>query len=180
MPLSQSNEACGVANAATRKYLTQCHLWYFPPGDAVVAMAEWCAKRGPNTPKPYFSLDGVTPPSAEAWDRMRAKWHHVHALTNVWREAPVHGAERVKNPIGNGYLHANQKPLSLMERQIIAACAPGDVVWEPFGGLMTATVAAVRTGRRAHAAELNAHFFDAGASRVRSEISAASGLKIAS
>jgi site-specific DNA-methyltransferase (adenine-specific) len=27
VPLYKANEACGVANAATRKYLTQCHLW---------------------------------------------------------------------------------------------------------------------------------------------------------
>lgn len=180
LPMSQSNAACGVANAATRKYLTQCHLWYFPPGDAVVAMAKWCTKWGAKTEKPYFSLDGVNLPSADAWDRMRSKWHHVHALTNVWREPPVHGAERVKNPTGGGYLHANQKPLALMERQIVAASAPGNVVWEPFGGLMSATVAAVRTGRRAHAAELNGEFFAAGVSRVRNEMNVAPELKIAS
>jgi DNA methylase len=180
LPMSQSNEACSVANAATRKYLTQCHLWYFPPGDAVVAMAKWCTKWGVKTEKPYFSLDGVSPPNAEAWDGMRAKWHHVHALTNVWREPPVHGVERIKNPAGSGYLHANQKPLTLMERQIVAASEPGDVVWEPFGGLMSATVAAVRADRRAHAAELNEEFFAAGANRVRKEIAAARELKVAS
>jgi site-specific DNA-methyltransferase (adenine-specific) len=169
LPMSQSNQACGVANAATRKYLTQCHLWYFPPGEAVVAMSRWCTKRGAKTTRPYFSIDGVNPPTAEAWDRMRAKWTHVHALTNVWKEPPVHGAERVKDPRGSGYLHANQKPLALMERQILAASDANDVVWEPFGGLMSATVAAVRTGRRAHSAEINPKFFDAALARVRAE-----------
>lgn len=167
LPLSQSNAACGVANAATRKYLTQCHLWYFPPGEAVVAMARWCTERGLKTVRPYFSLDGINPPSAEAWDKMRARWHHVHALTNVWREPPVHGPERVKNPVGTGYLHANQKPIALMERQIVASSEKGEVIWEPFGGLMSATVAAVRTGRRAFAAELNPTFYDAAANRVK-------------
>lgn len=171
LPMSQSNEACGVANAATRKYLTQCHLWYFPPGEAVVAMAKWCAARGHKTDRPYFSLDGVNPLRADTWDRMRAKWNHVHALTNVWRESPVHGAERVKDPSGSGYLHANQKPLSLMERQIVASTEANDVVWEPFGGLASATVAAVRTGRRAHVAEINPTFFKAAVARVRSEVS---------
>jgi hypothetical protein len=166
LSLSQSNEACGVANAATRKYLTQCHLWYFPPGDAVVAMARWCTKHGTSTSRPYFSLDGRNPPSADAWDRMRAKWQHVHALTNVWQEPPVHGAERVKHPTGKGYLHANQKPLALMDRQIKASSYEGDVVWEPFGGLMSATVAALNAGRRAYAAETNPEFFDAARNRV--------------
>lgn len=170
LPMSQSNQACGVANAATRKYLTQCHLWYFPPGDAVAAMAKWCTKHGKKADRPYFSLDGIAPPTAEAWDRMRAKWKHVHGRTNVWGEPPVHGAERVKNPDGPGYLHANQKPLSLMERQILASSDPGDIVWEPFGGLMSATVAALKAGRRAYSAELNPLFFDAAVARVRREL----------
>lgn len=170
LPLSQSNEACGVANAATRKYLTQCHLWYFPPGAAVVAMAKWCTKHGAKTDRPYFSLDGVSAIQAERWDRLRAKWTHVHALTNVWQEPPVHGSERVKDPRGTGYMHANQKPLALMKRQILAASEPGDVVWEPFGGLMSATLAAVHTGRRAHAAEINKLFFSAGLARIRAEL----------
>lgn len=34
LPLNRANEACGVRNAATRKYLTQDHLWYFPPPEA--------------------------------------------------------------------------------------------------------------------------------------------------
>ena len=46
LPMNQSNAACGVANAATRKYLTQDHVWYFPPGAMLVAMAQWCTKRG--------------------------------------------------------------------------------------------------------------------------------------
>ena len=179
LPMSQSNEACGVANAATRKYLTQCHLWYFPPGDAVVAMAKWCAERGAESLRPYFSLDGVRPPNADAWDRMRAKWVHVHALTNVWKEPPVHGPERVRRVDRSRYLHANQKPIALMQRQIVATTSINDVVWEPFGGLMSATVAAVRSGRCAHAAEVNSDFFEAGALRVRREIEAGS-FKIAS
>jgi hypothetical protein len=167
LPMSQSNKACGVANAATRKYLTQCHLWYFPPGEAVVAMGKWCTAHGAKTDRPYFSIDGINPPHPNVWDRMRAKWTHVHGLTNVWQEPPVHGAERVKDLHGSGYLHANQKPLTLMERQIVASSDAGDVIWEPFGGLMSATVAAVKSGRRAFTAEINTAFFDAGANRIR-------------
>ena len=33
MPLYRANEACGVKNAATRKYLAQDWLWYFPPAE---------------------------------------------------------------------------------------------------------------------------------------------------
>jgi len=169
LPMNQSNKACGVANAATRKYLTQCHLWYFPPGEAIVAMAHWCTRHGASTNVPYFSLDGKGPPKADEWDRMRAKWHHTHGFTNVWREQPVHGQERVRG--AQGYLHANQKPLALMECQILSSTEPGDVVWEPFGGLCTATVAAAMSGRVALAAEINEEFFQAAVMRLRATIS---------
>ena len=166
LPLSQSNQACGVANAATRKYLTECHLWYFPPGEAIVAMSEWCQKHGKPTLRPYFSMDGKNPPTTESWDRMRSKWRHTHGLTNVWTEPPVHGDERFRVAGEKGALHANQKPLRLMERQISACTDPGDVVWEPFGGLCSASIAAISLGRVVHAAEINAHFFEVAQQRV--------------
>ena len=172
LPMSQSNKACEVANAATRKYLTQCHLWYFPPGEAIAAMSNWCSRFGAPTDRPYFSLDGVNPPTAAIWDRMRAKWNHAHGITNVWQEPPVHGVERIK-ALGSAVAHANQKPIRLMERQILASTDPGDVVWEPFGGLCAASVAAVRHGRIAHAAELGDEFFKIACNRVRAEVNAA-------
>ncbi|HYA81268.1 MAG TPA: DNA methyltransferase [Methylocystis sp.] len=178
LPLSQANEACGVANAATRKYLTACHLWYCPPGEAVVAMARWCERFGLKTEVPYFSLDGRSPPQAEAWDGLRAKWTHFHGLTNVWREPAVHGAERVKARGSASALHANQKPLALMMRQILASSDEGDVVWEPFGGLMSASVAAVRLRRVAHAAEPIDAYFASGAARVRAELAEAPCAKV--
>lgn len=169
LPLSQSNAATGTQNAATRKYLTQCRHWYFPPGEAVEAMAAWCTRYGKHTERPYFSLDQKTPVTASAWNRMRSKWNHVHGRTNVWQEPPVHNGERVK--IGSAYLHANQKPLSLLKQQILACTDMGDVVWEPFGGLCSASVAAIRAGRIAHAAEINDRFQKAAIDRIESELS---------
>lgn len=166
LPMNRSNEACGVANAATRKYLTQCHLWYFPPAEAMEKMAAYCTKHGAKTTRPYFSLDGKAPLDGAKWERMRAKWIHAHGLTNVWREPPVHGRERIKSVDGNGYLHANQKPLALMERQVLACTDSGDVVWEPFGGLCSAALAASQLGRRAFAAEVNQQFFEAAKVRL--------------
>ena len=167
LPMNRSNEACGVANAATRKYLTQCHLWYFPPAEAMEKMAAYCTKHGAKTARPYFSLDGKTIFESAKWERMRAKWNHTHGLTNVWREPPVHGRERIKSNSGEGYLHANQKPLSLMERQVLASTDEGDVVWEPFGGLCSASVAANAVGRRAFAAEVVRPFFEAAKARLQ-------------
>lgn len=165
LPMNQANHACGVANAATRKYLTQCHLWYFPPGEAIVSMAQWCQERGVASERPYFSIDGTKPPTREAWDRLRAKWSHTHGLTNVWQEPAVQGTERVKS-VGISVAHANQKPLRLMERQILACTDPGDVVWEPFGGLCSASVAAVKIGRSAYASEVNPGYYEVASERI--------------
>lgn len=167
LPLSKSNEACGVANAATRKYLTQCHLWYFPPPEAIVRMAHYCHKHGYPTERPYFSLDGSTPVTEEAWVRMRAKWNHVHGITNVWHEPAVHNRERIRT--SDGYLHANQKPLALMKRQVLACTDPGDVVWEPFGGLCSGSIAALHADRRAFAAEIHPDYFKIAVKRLKEE-----------
>jgi site-specific DNA-methyltransferase (adenine-specific) len=59
----------------------------------------------------------------------------------------------------------NQKPLDLMDRIIVASTDPGDVVWEPFGGLFTASLAAARLGRAAYGAEIDAAYFGFGAAR---------------
>jgi len=167
LPMWKANEACGVANAATRKYLTQCHLWYFPPPEAIVRMANYCNKYGRPTERPYFSLDGRSPVTEASWAKMRAKWNHTHGVTNVWQEPAVHGKERIR--AGDGYLHANQKPLALMKRQILACTEPGDVVWEPFGGLCSGSMAALHTGRRAFAAEINPDYFKVATSRLEQE-----------
>lgn len=174
LPMTKSNEACGVANAATRKYLTQCHLWYFPPPEAIVRMSAFCTEHGLPTDRPYFSLDGRTPVSEPSWAALRAKWNHVHGVSNVWQEPAVHGSERVRSR--DGYLHANQKPLSLMSRQVLACTDPGDVIWEPFGGLCSASIAALQTGRQAFAAEVNRDYFRIAVSRVRDEFSNSSDL----
>jgi site-specific DNA-methyltransferase (adenine-specific) len=54
-----------------------------------------------------------------------------------------------------------------MERLIMAVTEPGDVVWEPFGGLCSATVAAVALGRRAFPAETDPAFADLAIERLR-------------
>ena len=60
LPLCRANEACGVKNAATRKYLTADWLWYWPPGEMVERMAEYTKINGKPTNRPYFSIDGHT------------------------------------------------------------------------------------------------------------------------
>jgi len=67
-------------------------------------------------------------------------------------------APRVHNPGRNAAAHLNQKPVAFMRRIVRAATDMGDTVWEPFGGLCTASVAAVEAGRDAFAAEPDPYF----------------------
>lgn len=168
LPLYKTNEACGVRNAATRKYFTQCELWYFPPPDKMVALARYAADHGKPTDRPYFSLDGRAPLTESRWSGLRAKWHHAHGVTNVWDEPAVRGAERIR---GHGLksAHMNQKPLRLVERILAASTDPGDVVWEPFGGLCSAALGAMRLGRRAYAAEIDPGYHKAALERLANE-----------
>lgn len=169
LPLYKTNEACGVKNAATRKYFTQDHLWYFPPPEMMERLAKYASLNGLPTTHPYFSLDGQTPLTADQWGRMRAKWNHVHGITNVWSEPPIRGPERLKDRHSKP-LHGNQKPLRLVELSIEASTDPGDVVWEPFGGLSSATVAALRLGRRCMSAEINPQTFLSAKRRIEQEV----------
>ena len=53
LPLNRANEACGVRNAATRKYLTQDWLWYWPPGEMLERLAAYANSHGRKSGWPY-------------------------------------------------------------------------------------------------------------------------------
>jgi len=164
LPLCKTNEACGVVNAATRKYFTQCHLWYYPPAGAFNQLAEYANKHGKPKGRPYFSIDGKRPLSGQEWECMRAKFRCEHGVTNVWREPAVRGIERMKN--GLKALHSNQKPLRLVELTIRMTTDINDMVWEPFGGLCTAAVASHHLGRKCEAAEISEEVYALAISRL--------------
>jgi hypothetical protein len=164
LPFSKANEACGVANAATRKYLTTCHLWYYPPVEAFTRLADYANKHGDPRGRPYFSVDGRRPIPPEQWERMRSKFYCEHGVTNVWREPQVRNGERVR--VGTKCAHMNQKPLRLMELIMKASSDPGDVIWEPFGGLCTAAVASYRLRRRCFSSELLEQYYAAATKRL--------------
>ena len=96
---------------------------------------------------------------------MRSKFNCPHGVTNVWDRPPVNGNERLKAPKSAKAAHLNQKPLDLMRMTIEAASDPGDVVWEPFGGLFSATYAACETGRRGFGAEIDPTYYQLGVQR---------------
>lgn len=162
----KANEACGVADVATRKYLDQGHLWYYPPPEMFDRLSQYANAHGNPAGRPYFSRDGVLPLTLEEWAAMRSTFNCPMGVTNVWDRNPLKGAERVKVPELSGKaVHLNQKPLDLMRQIIQASSDFGHVVWEPFGGLFSAALAAKQTGRQAFAGEIDSTYFQLGLSR---------------
>ena len=157
LPFSKTNEACGVKNAATRKYFTKCHLWYFPPLEAFEKIVTFANKFGSSSGRPYFSIDGIKPLTKEEWAKFKPKFKCPIGITNVWNEPAVRGQERVKN--GYKAIHINQKPLKIMELLLKISSEEGDVIWEPFGGLCSAGVAASKLKRMTYCAEVNPNFY---------------------
>jgi site-specific DNA-methyltransferase (adenine-specific) len=156
-----------VNNAATRKYFDQGHLWYFPPPEAMQQLSDFANRFGDPVGRPYFALNGTQPVSAAEWANMRAKFDCPHGVTNVWERGAVRGEERVKLEGGRA-VHLNQKPLDLMTRIVLSSSDPGDVIWEPFGGLFSASLAARAAGRRAYAAEIDPTYYQYGVERLTS------------
>lgn len=164
LTLRRANEACGVKDAAVRKYLDQGHLWYFPPAEMMQRLTDYANEHGRPEGRPYFSVDGKQPISGAVWECMRSKFTCPHGVTNVWDRNAVRGEERVKTADGKA-VHLNQKPLDLMSRIIEATTNEGDVIWEPFGGLFSASLAAQRLKRRSFSAEIDSTYYQYGVQR---------------
>ena len=170
LPLRKANDACGVADAAVRKYLDQGHLWYYPPPEMFIRMQEYANRHGDPAGLPYFSIDGRSPGTAEEWAAMRAKFHCPHGFTNVWERPALRDAERFKlNGDSGKAIHLNQKPLDFMKLIIKASSDEGDIVWEPFGGLFSACAAARQIHRKAYGAEIDPTYFHYGMRRLSEE-----------
>lgn len=164
LPMCLANEATGTKNAATRKYLASDHLWYYPPVDAFKGMVAFVNRRGAKAGRPYFSVNGKQPISGKEWGKLRAKFDCEVGINNVWQEPPVRGTERLKQKYK--CVHNNQKPLRLIEIAIKASTDAGDMVWEPFGGLCSAAIAAHSLKRRCVSAEIIPEYFLAARERL--------------
>jgi hypothetical protein len=161
-----ANTACDVKDVATRKYLDQGHLWYYPPPPMFEKMATYANEHGAMAGKPYFSRDGINQMTLIEWTAMRSKFNCPMGKTNVWDRNPLKGSERLRVPeISNKAAHLNQKPLDLMTQIIATSSDIGDTIWEPFGGLFSASLAAEEIGRKAFSGEIDPTYFQLGLSR---------------
>ena len=168
LPRKAANTACGVKDAAARKYLDKGHLWYFPPPEMFQRLQSYANEHGKQEGRPYFAIDGITPSTGDEWSKMRSKFNCPYGVTNVWERPALRGAERVTTAQGKA-VHLNQKPLDLMHQIIEASTEKGDTVWEPFGGLFTASLAARKLNRKAFSCEIDKTYFHYGLMRFTQE-----------
>ena len=173
LPFYLANQACSVRNAATRKYLTADHLWYYPPVEMFEKLAAFANRRGQPSGRPYFSLDGKRSILGKEWEKLRAKFKCEVGITNVWHEPQVSGSERIQGSRTQmrykfRSLHGSQKPLKFIERIVRSSTDNGDTVWEPFGGLCPGAIIALRLERSYRAAEINQEFYSAAVDRLAS------------
>lgn len=168
LPFKLTNEACGVKDAATRKYFTKCHLWYMPPADAFEKIAHYANENGDNNGKPYFSINGKTPITKNEWAQMRSKFNCPVGVTNVWHVPQLRSKERLK--INQKAVHLNQKPLELIERIIEMTSDKNDVVWDPFAGVFTTAIASLKLERRCFCSERNIDIYNYGIDRVQQQL----------
>lgn len=87
----------------------------------------------------------------------RKKWNRG-GMSAKWIGPLEQGLDRV---------HETQKPLWLMQELIEAFTDPGDLVWDPYGGSMTTGVACLMLGRRFLGHEMQEHYAEVGAERLR-------------
>lgn len=168
LPFRLTNEACGVKDAATRKYFTKCHLWYMPPADAFEKIAAYANEHGKVDGKPYFSLNGKAPITRDEWALMRSKFYCPIGVTNVWQVPQLRSKERLK--INQKAVHLNQKPLELIERTIETTSDKNDVIWDPFAGVFTTAIAARNLERECYCAEITPEVYSYGVNRVKNEL----------
>lgn len=96
--------------------------------------------KGPNIGKPSGNPKGKNP--SDIWELMAEEWETcLWDIPNVKSNHP----EKTEHPC--------QFPVELVERCVLAMTNPNDLVFDPYGGVGTSMIGALRHGRRAMASE---------------------------
>ncbi len=95
--------------------------------------------------------------------------HAEHVWTDVARMRTLNSTQAQKGLAQ----HLCPLPFDIVDRAIAQYTNPGDEVYDPFGGLMTVPLCAVRAGRRGRGTELNQAYFADGVWHLRRQDEAA-------
>jgi hypothetical protein len=90
---------------------------------------------------------------------------HPEVWSDVARMRTLNGEQAAKGR----EMHLCPLQFDIVDRLIVSDSNPGDVVFDPFGGLMTVPLRAVKLGRRGLGVELNPSYFDDGVRILREQ-----------
>jgi site-specific DNA-methyltransferase (adenine-specific) len=97
--------------------------------------------------------------------QMRSLWSDIDEMpSDIWTITTPKKAEKKYGK------HPTQKPLALVERTILAATDPGDIVLDPFTGSSTTGVAAIRNGRHFIGIDNNVDYLELSVKRLNEEL----------
>lgn len=126
-------------------------LWYTKSNDyvfnldAVRVPAKYPGKKhykGPRAGQYSCNPRGKNP--EDVWDIPNVKSNHVEKT-----------------------IHPCQFPVALIERLVLALTRPGQLVFDPFAGVCSAGVAAIRRDRRFWGCEVSAEYIEVGSTRLK-------------
>jgi len=110
--------------------------------------------KGPKRGLPSCNPKGKNP--SDVWDILAQDWEH-----EVWDIPNVKANHPEKT------IHPCQFPIELVERCILALTNEGDWVLDPYCGVGSALIAAVKNGRKAVGAEREAKYVEESRKRIR-------------
>lgn len=90
----------------------------------------------------------------------------IERLCDDW-DAEIWDIPNVKNNHPEKTMHPCQYPVELAERCVLALTNEGDAVYDPFAGVGSSLIAALKNGRIALGSEKEQGFVDAGLERIR-------------
>lgn len=115
--------------------------------------------KGPNKGKPSGNPKGKNP--SDVWEGF--------SLADEW-EACFWEIPNVKSNHPEKTVHPCQFPVELVERCVLALTDPGDLVFDPYAGVGSALIAAIRHARRALGAEQNKEYVEIAHDRIEAQI----------
>jgi len=98
--------------------------------------------------------------------QMRSLWVDLNVTEEPQDIWPIVTPTKEEKRYGK---HPTQKPISLLERIILAASDPGDVILDPFTGSSTTGVAAVKHGRLFIGIDNDTNFLELSIKRLKEE-----------
>jgi adenine-specific DNA-methyltransferase len=109
--------------------------------------------KGPNKGKPSGNPLGKNP--SDVWAILERDWEHL-----LWDIPNVKANHPEKT------IHPCQFPIELVERCVLALTDPGDWILDPFSGVGSALLGALKAGRKAIGCERESRYLDVARQRV--------------